>query len=87
MKSTSGVAEIARAVTSMESTAHGVVMAALGRVEANNERLGAFTDVLAERAIERATLVDAEIQQGKRYPLAGVPFAVKNLFDVKGLPT
>lgn len=87
MKSTSGVAEIARAVTSMEITAHGVVMAALGRVEANNERLGAFTDVLAERAIERATLVDAEIQQGKRYPLAGVPFAVKNLFDVKGLPT
>ncbi len=87
MKSTSGVAEIARAVTSMEVTAHSVVMAALGRIEANNERLGAFTDVLAERAIERATLIDAEIHEGKRYPLAGVPFGVKNLFDVKGLPT
>jgi Asp-tRNA(Asn)/Glu-tRNA(Gln) amidotransferase A subunit family amidase len=86
MNSTSGVAEIAKAVTSMEVTAHSVVMAALGRIEANNERLGAFTDVLADRAIERATLIDAEIQQGKRYPLAGVPFAVKNLFDVKGLP-
>ena len=87
MNSTSGVAEIAKAVTSMEVTAHSVVMAALGRIEANNERLGAFTDVLRDRAIERATLIDAEIQQGKRYPLAGVPFAVKNLFDVKGLPT
>ena len=87
MKSTSGVAEIARAVMSQEASAHGVVMAALGRIEANNERLGAFTDVLRERAIERATLIDAEIQQGRRYPLAGVPFAVKNLFDIKGLPT
>ena len=87
MNSTSGVAEIATAVTSMEVSAHSVVMAALGRIEANNDRLGAFTDVLRDRAIERATLIDAEIQQGKRYPLAGVPFGVKNLFDVKGLPT
>ena len=87
MKSTASVAEIARAVTSMEVNAHGVVMAALGRIEANNQRLGAFTEVLAERAIARATTIDAEIQQGKRFPLAGVPFAVKNLFDVQGLPT
>lgn len=87
MKSTSGVAEIARAVGSMEVTAHSVVMAALGRIEINSERLGAFTDVLTERAIARATTIDAEIQQGKRYPLAGVPFAVKNLYDIAGLAT
>ena len=42
--------------------------------------LNAFTDVLAERA--RATV--ARAVPG---PLAGVPFAVKNLFDVAGLPT
>jgi aspartyl-tRNA(Asn)/glutamyl-tRNA(Gln) amidotransferase subunit A len=87
MKSTSGVAEIARAVGSMEVTAHSVVMAALGRIEINNERLGAFTEVLTERAIARATTIDAEIQQGRRYPLAGVPFGVKNLYDIAGLPT
>lgn len=87
MKSTSGVAEIARAVTSMEVNAHSVVMAALGRIEANNDRLGAFTDVLRDRAIARATTIDAEIHEGKRYPLAGVPFGVKNLFDIAGLPT
>jgi aspartyl-tRNA(Asn)/glutamyl-tRNA(Gln) amidotransferase subunit A len=87
MNSTSGVAEIAKAVASMEITAHSVVMAALGRIEIHNERLGAFTDVLTERAIARATTIDAEIQQGRRYPLAGVPFAVKNLYDVAGLPT
>src|SRR5262249_45467393 len=44
----------------------------------------AFTDVLANRARQRATAVDAAKKKG---PLAGVPFAVKNLFDVKDLPT
>ena len=87
MKSTTGVGDIARAVTSMEVSAYSVVMAALGRIEVNNQRLGAFTDVLSERAIARATTIDAEIHEGKRFPLAGVPFAAKNLFDIAGLPT
>ena len=43
-------------------------------------RLGAFTDLVAERALARAATNPAG-------PLAGVPFAVKNLFDVAGLPT
>lgn len=87
MKATASVADIVKAVASSEATAYSVVMAALGRIEANNGRLGAFTDVLRERAVQRAVQIDAEMQQGKRYPLAGVPFAVKNLFDIKGLPT
>lgn len=43
-------------------------------------RLNAFTDVLAERATLRAA-------SGPAGPLAGVPFAAKNLFDIQGLPT
>ena len=54
----------------------------------DNPLLNAFTDVTAERAVNRAKEVDAAIAAGKPVgPLAGVPFAVKNLFDVKGLPT
>ena len=87
MKSTAGVAEIAKAVGSGEVTAHSVVMASIGRIEANNQRLGAFTDLLRERAIDRATTIDAEIQQGKKFPLAGVPFGAKNLFDIAGIAT
>ncbi len=87
MKSTSSVAEIAKAVGSMEVTGFTVVMAALGRIEANNQRVGAFTDVLRDRAVARAKAIDAEIKQGKVFPLAGVPFGVKNLFDLAGLPT
>jgi len=44
--------------------------------------------VTGERAIATARAVDAAIARGERPgPLAGVPFAVKNLFDVAGLPT
>ena len=47
--------------------------------------LNSFTDVTAERARAKAREVDATIAAGKNPgSLAGVPFAVKNLFDVEG---
>ncbi|MDO8358558.1 MAG: AtzE family amidohydrolase [Devosia sp.] len=87
MKSTAGIAEIAKAVRGGETTARHVVAAALGRIEANNERLGAFTDVLKDRAVAHAEAVDVAVQAGKKLPLAGVPFGAKNLFDIAGLRT
>jgi aspartyl-tRNA(Asn)/glutamyl-tRNA(Gln) amidotransferase subunit A len=87
MNSTAGVAEIAKAVTGGATTARAVVIAALARIEANNCRVGAFTDVTSARAMEQAERVDAEVKAGKGLPLAGVPFAVKNLFDLKGVVT
>ncbi len=57
---------------------------ALARIKARDPQLNSFTDIVADRARERARAVDADNKKG---PLAGVPFAVKNLFDVKGLPT
>ena len=50
--------------------------------------LNAFTAVTAERARARAAAIDAARAAGKPVgPLAGVPFAVKNLIDIAGLPT
>ena len=87
MNSTAGVADIAKAVSTAQTTAKAVVIAALARVEANNGRVGAFTDVTAARAMEQAERVDALLRDGKKLPLAGVPFAAKNLFDLKGVVT
>ena len=65
-----------------------VVDAALGVIGALNSEINAFTEVLAERARREAANLDREIAQGRTAgPLAGVPFAVKNLFDVRGLRT
>ena len=62
------------------TSAVAAVQGALDRIARHNGALGAFTDVAADRALARAAA-------GPVGPLAGVPFAVKNLFDVAGLPT
>jgi AtzE family amidohydrolase len=76
--------DIAATVADGTITARAVVEATLSRIAARNGVLNAFTDVTAIRALARADAVDAGQVSG---PLAGVPFAVKNLFDVAGLPT
>ena len=65
-------------------TAVSRVQAALARIEATDGQVNAFTAVLAERACERAQRLDASTES---LPLRGVPFAVKNLFDIEGLTT
>src|SRR5215470_5427480 len=80
--------DIARAVADGATTAGAVVEAALARIALLNPKLNAFTDVTADRARARAAAIDARRARGEPVgPLAGVPFAVKNLFDVAGLPT
>ena len=80
--------DIASAVRSGETTARAVVEAALARIEARDPTLRAFTDVTAARALKRAEALDAARARREALgPLAGAPFGVKNLFDVKGLPT
>ena len=64
-----------------------VAAAALARVATTDARVNAFTAVTRERALAEARAVDARIAAGEVLPLAGVPFAVKNLFDVQGLAT
>jgi AtzE family amidohydrolase len=81
-------AEIASAVQGQKLSALGVTEAVLARINNRDKALNSFTDVTAERACARARAIDAAIAAGKDAgPLAGVPFAVKNLFDVKGLAT
>ena len=80
--------EIAAAVTDGAVTATCVAEAALARIAALDGPLNAYTDVTAERALREAAALDADRAAGRPLgPLAGVPFAVKNLFDVAGLAT
>jgi aspartyl-tRNA(Asn)/glutamyl-tRNA(Gln) amidotransferase subunit A len=80
--------EIAQSVASGHVSAAAVVEKALARIAERDPMYNAFTDVTAQRARKRAGLLDEARDAGKPLgPLAGVPFAVKNLFDVAGLPT
>ncbi|HEY9642625.1 MAG TPA: amidase family protein, partial [Coleofasciculaceae cyanobacterium] len=79
---------IATAVRSQAVSAEAVVRAALERIASRDQALNSFTAVLNEQAIADAQRLDAAIARGEDPGmLAGVPFAVKNLFDVQGLPT
>jgi aspartyl-tRNA(Asn)/glutamyl-tRNA(Gln) amidotransferase subunit A len=79
-------AEIAQAVASGATSALNVIDDAFARIEERNPSLNAFTAVTSERARARAKALDAMGDKSK-LPLAGVPFAVKNLFDIEGLAT
>jgi AtzE family amidohydrolase len=80
--------EIAHGVANRKISALEATEAALARIAKHDSVLNSFTDITADRARATARAVDAAIASGKSPgPLAGVPFAVKNLFDVKGLST
>jgi AtzE family amidohydrolase len=81
-------ADIAAAVGSGRASARSVVEATLARIRERDPLLNSFTAVTEQRAFIRAQAIDDARERGEPLgPLAGVPFAVKNLFDVAGLPT
>jgi AtzE family amidohydrolase len=85
---TASAAEIVNAVRAGTTSARDVIDAVLAAIRTRGQTLNAFTAVTEERARAKAVAIDARRTQGGALgPLAGVPFAVKNLFDVAGLPT
>ncbi len=76
--------EIAAGVRDGRLSPVAVVQAALERIAASDPVLNCFTGLRADEALAEARALEA----GDRdKPLAGVPFAVKNLFDVAGTTT
>lgn len=60
----------------------------LDRIHSLDPRLHSFLFVTRERALEEARAADAELRSGRdRGPLHGIPYAAKDLFDVRGVPT
>jgi aspartyl-tRNA(Asn)/glutamyl-tRNA(Gln) amidotransferase subunit A len=79
--------EIAAAVRSGERSARSVVEESLEKAERCQEPFRAFITLTPELAREQADRVDQRVGRGERLPLAGVPFAVKDLIDVEGFRT
>ena len=75
-----GVVAIRDAVRAGRASARAAVEACLARIAARDGAVRAFVEVGAEAALAAAAA-------GPAGPLAGVPFAVKDVLDVAGLPT
>jgi len=88
MTTGTGLRALAASVRGGHRSATEVTREALDRIAAGNGALNAFTAVTEQRAMAAAAAVDAARAAGRDPgPLAGVPFAVKNLYDVAGLAT
>ncbi|WP_158804370.1 MULTISPECIES: AtzE family amidohydrolase [unclassified Acidisoma] len=79
---------VAKAVRDGTLRAETVARDALAEIASRDAALNCFTAVLEQRALKDARAVDEAVAAGRDPgPLAGVPFAVKNLFDVADLTT
>lgn len=65
-----------------------LVRACLGRIEAQNSTLNAFVTVTAESALQEARVAELEMRRGRwRGPLHGIPVAIKDMIDTRGVRT
>jgi 1-carboxybiuret hydrolase len=80
--------DIAQRIRSGECTALSVLAETRALIEARDRSLNCFTATTFERARREAAAIDARRSRGEALPpLAGVPYAVKNLFDIAGVTT
>src|SRR5947207_877973 len=80
--------EFGRKLRAREITARELTEQCLQRITELQPRLNAFIRVMADEARRDADAADRDLAAGRdRGPLHGVPIAVKDLIDVKGVPT
>jgi AtzE family amidohydrolase len=76
---------LAAAIAAGEISAREALEACIARIGASDGDVNAFTGKSYARARDEAGAVDAMRARGETLPvLAGVPYAVKNLFDIEG---
>ena len=62
--------------------------ALLRRIDANDDRFNAFLRQTPDLALQQARQAEADIQAGNwRGPLHGIPYGLKDIIDVEGVPT
>lgn len=77
-----------RAIGSRELSPVMLTQAHLERIAAVNPRLNAFLTVTADYALERARAAEAGLYHGgRRSAMHGIPFALKDLYETKGIRT
>jgi len=82
------IAEAARSFQAGELSPVELTRAYLERIEALEPKLNAFVTLLPEPAMAEARAAEGRLGRGQRLgPLDGIPFAIKDLYETKGIRT
>ncbi len=82
------ISELRKALAAGELSAGEITEHSLALIERRNPAINAWTQISGQRMREEAGRLDRQRREGSPLPpLAAVPYAVKNLFDVAGFPT
>jgi aspartyl-tRNA(Asn)/glutamyl-tRNA(Gln) amidotransferase subunit A len=83
-----GVVEAAARIADGHVSAVELTATYLERIAALDSQVNAFITVMADEAVAQARRIEVELEQGEAPgPLAGVPIALKDLFDTAGVRT
>jgi len=82
------IGEVAGKLAGKEISPMELTNAALERIEGLEPKLNAYVTLCADSALAAARVAEREIAEGRyRGELHGVPVALKDLYDMAGLPT
>jgi hypothetical protein len=83
-----GLAEASELIRAKKLSPVEYATALLARIEHHDSKYNAFIALTPERALKAARAAEAEITAGRwRGPFHGMPYALKDIIDVEGLPT
>jgi aspartyl-tRNA(Asn)/glutamyl-tRNA(Gln) amidotransferase subunit A len=83
-----GIADAAALIAARKLSPVEYTRALLDRIGRLDQRYHAFVRLTPELAIAAAGAAEREIMAGRRLgPLQGIPYALKDVIDVAGLPT
>jgi aspartyl-tRNA(Asn)/glutamyl-tRNA(Gln) amidotransferase subunit A len=82
------IAEAGRRIAARELSPVELTRAYLERIESVDPRLNSYITVTADRALEQARALEAELGRGQnRGPLHGIPLGLKDNIDTAGIRT
>jgi len=82
------ISQLQQALAQGDLSARDIAQQTLAAIEQHNPAINAWTAVTVQRMLREADRLGQQRQRGEPLPaLAGIPYAVKNLFDVAGHST
>ena len=84
---TLGIAELRELLDRKEISVRDVVDSVYRRIDAVENRVGAFITLTGEKALEMAAGAQKVIDENRSLPLSGIPLAVKDNMCTKGIRT